>query len=254
MKSQDNLKQIITEIRKLAKRHTRDKSKKQFDEELFGLYFLEYIKEKKIKPDIIFQIASEFMQSPDNFDKDMAIFIINAEGVKQELILNFIEKNLPTLNEEQTSSIMFLVNKYHLENLYYPVFNHLKFNSFYGSESLRSRFTYTGILFEKEEGYKELEKELEKELLIINNTTKQSELYTGNVLFLLIANKNYKNIERIFQHSRSQKKRTHLEQQTLIAAKRWNAGFKERLMIKKAIVTAQIKNFIKLEPGERRKN
>lgn len=41
-----NFEKTILELRKIAKRNTRDKSKKQFDEELFEGQFFNYIKEK----------------------------------------------------------------------------------------------------------------------------------------------------------------------------------------------------------------
>lgn len=42
-----DFKKTVLEIRKLAKKYTRDKSKKQFDYELFEYPFLEYVKKKK---------------------------------------------------------------------------------------------------------------------------------------------------------------------------------------------------------------
>lgn len=67
-----NFEKTILELRKIAKRNTRDKSKKQFDEELFEGQFFNYIKEKKIDSNSLYNIASSLMQGKDNFDKDMA--------------------------------------------------------------------------------------------------------------------------------------------------------------------------------------
>ncbi|EMO30289.1 hypothetical protein LEP1GSC170_0099 [Leptospira interrogans serovar Bataviae str. HAI135] len=248
-----NFEKTILEIRKLAKKYTRDKSKKQFDEELFEGQFFNYIKEKEINLATLYQVAYHFIKSNDDFDKDMAIFIISFPGIPQKLISNFLEENLTSMNEEQTSSGMFLINKYQLKDLYYPLVNHLKLNLFFNSESFKKRLTYSGILFDKEEGYKEFQEALEKDLLDENKDYESALKYTGNVLSSLLFNKNYEKIQTIFQRYSNQKTKDFLEQQTFIAAKRWNAGFKERFMIKKAIIMAQFKNLIKLKP-EPRKN
>ncbi|WP_078126239.1 hypothetical protein [Leptospira alexanderi] len=241
-----NFEKTILELRKIAKKYTRDKSKKQFDEELFGSQFFSYIKEKEIDSNFLYDIASSLMQGKDNFDRDMAIFIISSSDIPQKLISDFLEKNLSFMNEEQTSSGMFLINKYKFEKFYYPLIKHLKANSFFESESLRKRLTYTGILFDKEEGYKEFQKALKKDLLDENRDYENTLKYTGSVLSSFLFNKNYEKIQTIFQRYSNQKAKYFLEQQTFIAAKRWNAGFKERFMIKKAIVTAQIKSLVKL--------
>ncbi|EKO50301.1 hypothetical protein LEP1GSC127_3390 [Leptospira kirschneri str. 200801925] len=241
-----NFEKTILELRKIAKRNTRDKSKKQFDEELFEGQFFNYIKEKEIDSSSLYNIAFSLMQGKDNFDKDMAIFIISSPGIPQKLISNFLEENLTSMNEEQTSSGMFLINKYQLKDLYYPLVNHLKLNLFFNSESFKKRLTYSGILFDKEEGYKEFQEALEHDLSITTLEEGNIELDIGNILFLFVANKNYEKIQTIFQRYSNRKTKDFLKQQTFIAAKRWNAGFKERFMIKKAIVMAQIKNLIKL--------
>ncbi|EKP03592.1 hypothetical protein LEP1GSC018_0046 [Leptospira kirschneri str. 2008720114] len=238
-----NFEKTILELRKIAKRNTRDKSKKQFDYELFEYSFLEYIKEKKIGSDTMFQIASEFMQSPDNFDRDMAIFIIRFNIIDKEAISDFLKRYLAILNEEQTNIALSLIEKHKLENLYYPIIHHLERNFFYDSESLKKRIIYTGILFNKEEGYIAFHKVLERDLL---NPRTEIELSIGNILFLCIVDKNYEKIQAIFQRYSDQKTKDFLEQQAFLAVKRWNAGFKERFMIKKAIIIAQIKNLVKL--------
>ncbi|MBF3336527.1 hypothetical protein ISU81_19475, partial [Leptospira interrogans serovar Pomona] len=139
------------------------------------------------------------MQGKDNFDKDMAIFIISFSDFPQNLISNFLEKNLTSMNEEQTSSGMFLINKYQLKDLYYPLVNHLKLNLFFNSESIKERLTYSGILFDKEEGYKEFQKALEKDLLDENKDYESILKYTGNILSSFLFNKNYEKIQAIFQ-------------------------------------------------------
>lgn len=241
-----NFEKTILELRKIAKKNTRDKSKKQFDEELFEGQFFNYIKEKKIDSNSLYNIASSLMQGKDNFDKDMAIFIISFSDFPQNLISNFLEKNLTSMNEEQTSSGMFLINKYQLKDLYYPLVNHLKLNLFFNSESFKERLTYSGILFDKEEGYKEFQKALEKDLLDENKDYESILKYTGNILSSFLFNKNYEKIQAIFQRYSDQKTKDFLEQQAFLAVKRWNAGFKEKFMIKKAIIIAQIKNLVKL--------
>ncbi|WP_082281693.1 hypothetical protein [Leptospira kirschneri] len=241
-----NFEKTILELRKIAKRNTRDKSKKQFDEELFEGQFFNYIKEKEIDSSSLYNIAFSLMQGEDNFDKDMAIFIISSPGIPQKLISNFLEENLTSMNEEQTSSGMFLINKYQLKDLYYPLVNHLKLNLFFNSESFKKRLTYSGILFDKEEGYKEFQEALEKDLLDENKDYESILKYTGNVLSSFLFNKNYEKIQIIFQRYSNRKTKDFLEQQVFLAVKRWNAGFKERFMIKKAIIIAQIKNLVKL--------
>lgn len=241
-----NFEKTILELRKIAKRNTRDKSKKQFDEELFEGQFFNYIKEKEIDSSSLYNIAFSLMQGKDNFDKDMAIFIISSPGIPQKLISNFLEENLTSMNEEQTSSGMFLINKYQLKDLYYPLVNHLKLNLFFNSESFKKRLTYSGILFDKEEGYKEFQEALEKDLLDENKDYESILKYTGNVLSSFLFNKNYEKIQIIFQRYSNRKTKDFLEQQVFLAVKRWNAGFKERFMIKKAIIIAQIKNLVKL--------
>ncbi|WP_061206851.1 hypothetical protein [Leptospira santarosai] len=252
--NQDSLEKTVTEIRKLAKKHTRDRSKRQFDEELFEGHFLDYIKEKEMDSINLYNIASALIQRGDDFDKDMALFIISAPNIPQKLISDFLEENLTSMNEEQTSSAMFLINKNKLRDLYYPLVNHLKFNSFYNSESFRKRLTYTGILFDKEEGYKEFQEALEKDLLNENRDYENILKYTGSVLSSFLFNKNYEKIQTIFQRYSNQKTKRLLEQQILLALKRRKAGFKERLMIQKAIIAACIKNFFKPNKAKPRKN
>lgn len=145
------------------------------------------------------------MQGKDNFDKDMAIFIISSSGIPRKLVLDFIENYLSILNKEQTSSAMFLINKHQLATLYYPLLNHLKLNSFYNSESFKKRLTYSGILFDKEEGYKEFQEALEHDLSITTLEEGNIELDTGNILFLFVANKNYEKIHKIFLRYLNQK-------------------------------------------------
>ncbi|MCR8641009.1 hypothetical protein BEN44_20940, partial [Leptospira interrogans serovar Ricardi] len=93
------------------------------------------------------------------------------------------------------------------------------------------------------EGYIAFHKVLERDLL---NPRTEIELSIGNILFLCIVDKNYEKIQAIFQRYSDQKTKDFLEQQAFLAVKRWNAGFKERFMIKKAIIIAQIKNLVKL--------
>ncbi|MBM9579685.1 hypothetical protein JWG45_21280 [Leptospira sp. 201903070] len=238
----DNLKETVTEIRKLAKKHTRDRSKKQFDEELFEGHFFEFIKEKEVEPNVLYDIACCLLAG-DNFDIDLAVFIIGTAGIDNKLISNFIEKSISILNPEQISSIMFLINKYSLENLYDLLANHLKLNSFYNSDSLKCRFIYIGILFSKEEGYNAFRKTLEKDLLILYPKQTGSELSTGNILFLFVANKNYKNIKYIFQRYSNRKTKNFLKDQLFIAANRWDQSLTLRLILRKIILTAYLKNF-----------
>lgn len=54
-----DFKKTVLEIRKLAKKYTRDKSKKQFDYELFEYPFLEYVK-KRNKPSYIISSCLSF--------------------------------------------------------------------------------------------------------------------------------------------------------------------------------------------------
>ncbi|EMJ49716.1 hypothetical protein [Leptospira santarosai] len=238
-----NFEKTILEVRKIAKRNTRDKSKKQFDYELFEYPFLEYIKEKKIGSDIMFQIASEFMQSPDNFDRDMAIFIIRFNIIDKEAISDFLKRYLAILNEEQANIALSLIEKHKLENLYYPVIHHLKKKSFYDSESLKNRIIYTGILFNKEEGYIAFHKVLERDLL---NPRTETELSIGNILFLCIIDKSYDKIQNIFQRYSNRKTKKLMTEQLFIAANRWNANMSVRLILKKTIVFACLKNILSL--------
>ncbi|EKO16285.1 MULTISPECIES: hypothetical protein [Leptospira] len=245
-----DFKKTVLEIRKLAKKYTRDKSKKQFDYELFEYPFLEYVKKKEINLATLYQVAYHFIKSNDDFDKDMAIFIIKVEVFTEEIISKFLQECLLYTNKEQINSVITLVETRNLKDLYYPLVNHLKFNSFYNSESFRKRLTYTGILFDKEEGYKEFQEALERDLLSIDSKVS----YVGSVLSSLQMNKNYEQIHKIFLRYGIKEVKYYMRQQLSAAAERWNIGRKERLMIQKTIIAACIKNFFKLNGPEPRKN
>ncbi|UOG57922.1 hypothetical protein [Leptospira noguchii] len=241
---------IVLEIRKLAKKNTRDKSKKQFDYELFEYPFLEYVKKKEIAPTTLYQVVYHFIKSNDDFDKDMAIFIIKVETFTDKMISKFLQECLFYINKEQINSVITLVETRNLKDLYYPLVDHLKFNSFYNSESFRKRLTYTGILFDKEEGYKEFQEALERDLLSIDSKVS----YVGSVLSSLQMNKNYQQIHEIFLRYGIKEVKDYMRQQLSTAAKRWNIGRKERFMIQKAIIAACIKNFFKPNKAKPRKN
>ncbi|TGM52876.1 hypothetical protein [Leptospira adleri] len=242
----DNLEKAGKEIKKLAKKHTRDRSKKQFDEELFEGHFFQYIKEKEINSDALYDIAC-YLMAGENFSKDLAFFIIRASKINKNKILHFLNRHLSILNEEQTNIALSLIEEHKLIKLYYPIIRHLKLNSFYDSESLRKRIIYMGILFNKKEGYDAFHNILERELLITDSKWKKTELYTGNILFLFVVNKNYESIKYIFQRYSNQKTKKFLKNQLFIAANRWDQSLTLRLILRKIIIAAYLKNFFYLK-------
>ncbi|WP_078125083.1 hypothetical protein [Leptospira alexanderi] len=233
--NQDNFEDIVLEIKKLAKKYTRSKSKRQFDEQWFEYYFLQYVKEKEIDSNTLLQVASHFMENNNNFDKDTAIFIIGTHDISDKMVSNFLQKYLPVMNKEQTDSTISLINHRHLDSVYYSLLNHLNLNSFYNSEIFRQKLTYLGISFDKKEGYKEFEEALERDILTTDSKQLKIESYTGGVLSSLLADKDYEKIQKIFQRFVSLRSKNVLMQQLSLSIERWGIDQEGMDILKRTI-------------------